>query len=245
MQPGRPDSNRRSPAPKAGGLPGFPTPRVVQSSAQRESNPHVRHGEAVGYRYIMGTLHRHRIVKESEREHRVGLEPTSPHYGCGILAAGPPVHFHCVMEPEGLEPSPARLRAGCAAANTWVPASTTEAVGSGGVEPPSPGYRPGALPLSYKPSQFPPLMGPEGFEPPPSGLKVRRAAFTPRPRRFGDRVAVFEPDHQEPPFGRKGPVRAAGFEPALSCSQGRRIARLSHAPSVRVAREGIEPSSPP
>ncbi len=25
-------------------------------SAQRESNPHVRHGKAVGYRYIMGTL---------------------------------------------------------------------------------------------------------------------------------------------------------------------------------------------
>src|SRR3954471_1719402 len=25
-------------------------------SAQRESNPHVRHGEAVGYRYIMGTF---------------------------------------------------------------------------------------------------------------------------------------------------------------------------------------------
>ena len=25
------------------------------------------------------------------REHRVGLEPTSPHYGCGVLAAGRPV----------------------------------------------------------------------------------------------------------------------------------------------------------
>jgi len=35
-------------------------------SAQRESNPHFRHGKAAGYRYIMGTLHRHRIVKESE-----------------------------------------------------------------------------------------------------------------------------------------------------------------------------------
>jgi hypothetical protein len=35
-------------------------------SAQRESNPHFRHGKAVGYRYIMGTLHRHRIVKDSE-----------------------------------------------------------------------------------------------------------------------------------------------------------------------------------
>ncbi len=26
------------------------------TSAQRESNPHVRHGKAVGYRYIMGTI---------------------------------------------------------------------------------------------------------------------------------------------------------------------------------------------
>ncbi len=34
-----------------------------------------------------------RIVKEPLLEHRVGLEPTSPHYGCGILAAGRPVHF--------------------------------------------------------------------------------------------------------------------------------------------------------
>ena len=149
------------------------------------------------------------------------------------------------MGPEGLEPSPARLRAGCAAANTWVPASTTEAVGSGGVEPPSPGYRPGALPLSYKPLRFPLLMGPEGFEPPPSGLKVRRAAATPRPRRFGDRVAMFEPDHREPPFGRPGPVRAAGLEPALSSPPDWRIARLSHALIASAAREGVEPSSPP
>ncbi len=26
------------------------------ASAQRESNPHIRHGEAVGSRYIMGTI---------------------------------------------------------------------------------------------------------------------------------------------------------------------------------------------
>ena len=28
----------------------------MPTSAQRESNPHVRHGKAVGYRYIMGTI---------------------------------------------------------------------------------------------------------------------------------------------------------------------------------------------
>ena len=77
------------------------------------------------------------------------------------------------------------------------------------------------------------------------------------------------------------PVGTAGFEPAISCSQGRRIARLSHIPARkvksiptvntgsgrpdsnrrlklpeladcqafprpgRIAREGVEPSSPP
>ena len=162
-------------------------------------------------------------------------------------AVSSPLDDRCSIRvgPEGLEPSPARLRAGCAAANTWVPASTTESVGSGGVEPPSPGYRPGALPLSYKPSCFPQAMGPEGFEPPPGGLKVRRAAVTPRPRSFGDRVAMFEPDQRGPPFRRTGPVRAAGFEPALSSPPDWRIAGLSHALIASAAREGVEPSSPP
>ena len=34
----------------------IPDRLVHRTSAQRESNPHVRHGEAVGYRYIMGTF---------------------------------------------------------------------------------------------------------------------------------------------------------------------------------------------
>ena len=55
-------------------------------SAQRESNPHVRHGKAVGYRYIMGTIAVPALSKS--REHRVGLEPTSPPYESGIFAAG-------------------------------------------------------------------------------------------------------------------------------------------------------------
>ena len=78
-------SNRRSPAPEAGGFPNFPT-RRLNKSTQRESNPHVRHGKAVGCRYIMGAMNPDRIVKE--REHRVGLEPTLPRHECGILAAG-------------------------------------------------------------------------------------------------------------------------------------------------------------
>jgi hypothetical protein len=44
----------------------FPHPESLHSptSAQRESNPHIRHGKAVGYRYIMGTIAVPRIVKE-------------------------------------------------------------------------------------------------------------------------------------------------------------------------------------
>ena len=99
---------------------------IDRQSAQRESNPHVRHGKAVGCRYIMGTLADAGLSKRTE--HRVGLEPTSPHYGCGVLAAGRPVP--CRVGPEGLEPSPARLRAGCAAANTWDP-FVTRALPSG------------------------------------------------------------------------------------------------------------------
>ena len=59
------------------------------TSAQRESNPHVRHGKAVGYRYIMGTIAVAELSKN--REHRVGLEPTSPPYEGGVFAARRPV----------------------------------------------------------------------------------------------------------------------------------------------------------
>ena len=88
------------------------------TSAQRESNPHVRHGKAVGYRYIMGTIAVPELSKS--REHRVGLEPTSPPYEGGVFAAGRPVPASR-MGPEGLEPSPNRLRAGRSAARTSVP----------------------------------------------------------------------------------------------------------------------------
>jgi hypothetical protein len=65
-QSGWPDSNRRSPAPEAGGLARLshiPSRLVHRRSAQRESNPHVRHGEAVGYRYIIGTFAVPRLSK--------------------------------------------------------------------------------------------------------------------------------------------------------------------------------------
>jgi hypothetical protein len=91
---GRRDLNPRSRAPDdhrcaavPGGIPGFPT--SCSKSAQRELNPHFRHGKAVGCRYIMGANVVCRIVKErNSQEHREGLEPSSLQYGCSILAAG-------------------------------------------------------------------------------------------------------------------------------------------------------------
>ena len=63
-----------------------------QKSTQRESNPHFRHGEPVGFHYIMGANVLIELSKSIHFEkHRVGLEPTFPHYGCGVLAAERPV----------------------------------------------------------------------------------------------------------------------------------------------------------
>ena len=87
--------NRRSRAPEARGIPGFPTSCI--ESAQRELNPHIRHGKATGCRYIMGAWLEAELSKI--QEHREGLEPSSPHYGCGVLATGRPVPV-LVWKPE-------------------------------------------------------------------------------------------------------------------------------------------------
>ena len=47
-----------------------------RQSAQRESNPHFRHGKAVGFRYIMGAFRWHEIVKDPVG--REALESSSP-----------------------------------------------------------------------------------------------------------------------------------------------------------------------
>ena len=62
---------------------------LIGQSAQRESNPHIRHGKATGCRYIMGAWLEAELSKI--QEHREGLEPSSPHYGCGVFAARSPV----------------------------------------------------------------------------------------------------------------------------------------------------------
>ena len=51
-------------------------------SAQRELNPRIRHGKAVGCRYIMGACFVVVSIVKEQTEHRAGLEPASPHYRC-------------------------------------------------------------------------------------------------------------------------------------------------------------------
>src|SRR4051812_6946736 len=89
-------------------------------------------------------------------------------------------------------------------------------------------------------------MGPEGLEPPPTGLKGRHAAATPRPR-AGHFVPgyLFGPDHRLHPryeFCRK--VRAAGFEPAVSSPPSLRIGQAFPRPD-RPCEQPVWESNPP
>jgi hypothetical protein len=138
------------------------------------------------------------------------------------------------MGPEGLEPSPTRLRAGYAAANTSIPyvcfvalsrdsnllvyrrRNSPVAIGPDGVEPSSGPYKEPALTIELRAAARLRSVRPEGFEPPPCRLKVCCAAVTPRPHEWsGVCVSV-----------------------AVAASQ------VSHV-GFRVAREGVEPSFPP
>ena len=69
-------------------------------SAQWESNPHFRHGKAVGCHYIMGACLAAELSKI--KEHREGIEPSSPRYEGGVL----PLDDQCLLSvgPQGLEP---------------------------------------------------------------------------------------------------------------------------------------------
>jgi hypothetical protein len=126
-------------------------PTGERESVQRESNPHFRLGKAVGYRYIMGTVHRGRIVKDSES---TGWD-SNPRFRV-TKAESSPLDHQCTIRselrvgPEGLEPSPTWLRARRAATNTSVPFAIID---PGGVEPPSRGYQPRVLPLNHESSQ--------------------------------------------------------------------------------------------
>jgi hypothetical protein len=85
-------------------------------SAQRELNPLFRPGKAAGCRYIMGACVTTKLSMngstgpDSNRRHRITGAESWPLDDQCLLSVGP----------EGLEPSPTRLRAGNAAANTLV-----------------------------------------------------------------------------------------------------------------------------
>src|SRR4051812_41374846 len=89
-------------------------------------------------------------------------------------------------------------------------------------------------------------MGPGGLEPPPTGLKGRHAAATPRPR-SGHLMPgyLFGPDHRLGPryeFCRK--VRAAGFEPAVSSPPSLRSGQALPRPA-RSCEQPVWESNPP
>ena len=152
---------QRFPAPEAGGLAIFPTPQEVPSGSSRTF--------AMARREAAITSWALRPSPNCQRdpEHRAGVEPTSPPYESGVLPAIPPVHASSGTE--GLEPSPAWLRARCAAANTLVPTIANSRPGRSRTSI----FRlsADALPLSYRPCLMtaafdsPPRMGPEGLEP--------------------------------------------------------------------------------
>ena len=222
-------------------IPAFPHPENRPregSSARRESNPHFRHGEAIGYRYNMGTRCRRRIVKESEGT-GWGSNPRRRISGAVFLAAGPPVLRG--LGPEGLEPSPAWLRARGSAARALVPRPRVE-VGPGGVEPPFPGYQPGVLPLNYGPVGLSPPDGAGGIRTPTSRFKRPGCCrYTTAPRVAGKAGPIVYQKSCAYPREKRS-VRAAGFEPAVSSPPSLRIARLSHA--LMVATDGDRGSGP-
>jgi hypothetical protein len=153
-------------------------------SAQRELNPHFRHGKAAGCRYIMGANVVCRIVKEPLRSTGRDSNPRRRITGAVSL----PLDDQCLLSvgSEGLEPSPGGLRIRCAAANTLIPFVfvTHTHNGRGGNRTLAPVLIRDLLsPLSYAPS-----VGPKGLEPSLAGLKVRCAAITPRPQMSVGRI---------------------------------------------------------
>ncbi len=112
---------RLSYTPKIGGHVGDPNSvKIHRQSAQRESNPHVRHGKATGSHYIMGAINdsscdEHEGAPGGSRTHIPALRRRC--LGHWTTRAW----FFFQMGSEGFEPSPRRLRAGDAAANTSIP----------------------------------------------------------------------------------------------------------------------------
>jgi hypothetical protein len=121
-QSGRPDSNRRSPGPEPGGLPGFPTPRPsVEGKCPAGVEPALPPWQ--GGRLPLHHGHTSPSPDCQRNRESTGWDSNPRRRITGAVSS--PLDDRCTrtirVGPEGLEPSPARLRAGCAAANTWVP----------------------------------------------------------------------------------------------------------------------------
>src|SRR5512135_793354 len=89
-------------------------------------------------------------------------------------------------------------------------------------------------------------MGPEGFEPPPTGLKGRHAAATPRPRAgYCLPGYSFDPGHHlSPRYEFCQGVMEAGFEPAVSSSPSLRISQALPHPG-HSCEQPVWESNPP
>ena len=209
-----------------------------------------------------------RIVKD--REHQEGLEPSSPHYGCGVLAAGRPV-LVIPVGPEGLEPSPSGLRVRCAATSTLIPCRFSQSARKESNLRPDPYKRP-ALTVELRAAS----VGPEGLEPSPDGLKVRYASITPRPPAWSgvcvssglvstascscsppvvalrvELSATCSSDRfGQPALGYQDtnavidPVGMVGLEPTVSCSQGTRAGRCPTSRRFQSERPDLNRRSP-
>src|SRR5690348_13077966 len=129
-----------------------------------------------------------------------------------------------------------------------------------GVEPRSPGWKPGVVPLDQsrglqaegegvEPSRLIARPG-SGRVPSPIGLSFRVLSSGGRNRTcvppVNSRVLV---PARAPPESKHQTVGMAGFEPAISCSQGRRIGQaFLHPESCRSPNKcpaGVEPARPP
>jgi hypothetical protein len=73
-----------------------------RQSTQRESNPHVRHGEAVGYRLHHGCCVSDRIVKEES----TGWDSNPRFRDTGAESSPLDHQCHQAKGPVGLEPTP-------------------------------------------------------------------------------------------------------------------------------------------
>ena len=141
------------------------------------------------------------------------------------------------MGPEGLEPSPNRLRAGRSAARTSIPIAVASRPGRSrtfatrlSAECSPVELQAGGLRLSRRAW----LHGAGGIRTPPTGSKARPTAATPRPR-SGHLVPgyAFDSDHRLGPRpGICQRLGASGLDPTVSSPRACGLARLSHALAI-------------